>query len=171
MHYGGRANIAQLKVNKARAKLRFATKQYKLAKARLNHQKHAEDTFNITKVRARESLGLTLGEKIQNHGVNKLIKIRNLQFEIALDSATQTLFPVSVSLQTTEAQEKVLKIPMDFGRLEFSITYAANYIVQHFFGKSRERRRKRSTHSLNILNEDVQDNADNSIIHVDNKAA
>ena len=42
------SNIAQLKVNKARAKLRFATKQYQLAKARLNQQKHAEDTINIT---------------------------------------------------------------------------------------------------------------------------
>ena len=61
------------------------------------------------KVRARESLGLTLGEKIQNHGVNKLIKIRNLQFEIALDSATQTLFPVSVSLQKQKHKKKYSK--------------------------------------------------------------
>ena len=60
---------------------------------------------------------------------------------------------------------------MDFGRLEFSITYAANSILQHFFGKSGDRRRKRSTNSLDILNEDVQDNADNIIIPVIKKAA
>ena len=144
MQYGEQASLAQIELNKARVELEFAENQYELARARFDQQKYAEGSINITTVRDRERLGLKLGEEIRKHGGSKLVKVQNLGFEADVYSAEQTVFPLSISVQTLDGDEKVQEARIDFGHLESSVDKAAKTIVENLYGDGGAKRKRRS---------------------------
>ena len=150
---GERASIAALEHNGARLTLEFATRQYELAKARFDQHRYAEGSINVTTVRARESLGLMLGEKIRKHAPKKLVKVQNLYFEADLFSADQAILPFTISVLKDDGEEKNINSRIDFDQLQSSVHDATDEVVRHLYGDGGRKRRRRSTDFLEEYDE------------------
>ena len=144
MRKGEMVTLAQLSVNKAQAKVDFESNQLELVSALHKQQEYAEDSVNISRVKSREELGLRLGEKMENLGVQSLVSVEGLSFSIAMTSTVKTLFPVVASLKTADGEDRTLVFPIDFNKLEFALTLGAKRIIETLYGTSGSRK-KRST--------------------------
>lgn len=140
---GKLATIAQLEANKARVKLDVATKQFELARARLNQHQFAKQSINLTKVTLREKVGLKLGEKMKNLKGKALVSVDSLAFSVTMTrSSTKTRFPLTAYLSTFEGADKAIQFSMDFKNENSSLALASRLIVETLFGTSHTRRRR-----------------------------
>ena len=141
---GKQVNLAQMEVNLARTQVHLATNQVELAGAFLQEQKYAEDSINLTSIKMQEQLGLKLAAKMNGLRNNKLVSVESLSFSTSMTSTTKTLLPFVASVETAEGKSKFIEFPIDFKRVEFSLTSASKIVIEKLFGTTNSRD-KRST--------------------------
>ena len=140
---GKLATVAQLEANKAKVKLDVATKQFELARARLNQHQFAKQSINLTTVALREKVGLKLGKKMKNLKGKALVSVDSLAFSVTMTkSSTKRQFPVTAYLSTFEDADKAIQFSMDFKNENSSLALASRLIIETLFGTSRTRRRR-----------------------------
>ena len=142
---GKQATITQLELSKARGKFDFVANQLEIARALLKQHEHALESINLTTVRAREKLGLKLGEKLKSLKGKTLVSVDRLVFSVSVArSSTKTRFPLTAYLKTFDGKGKAIEFPMDFTNEDHSLTVASRLVVETLFGLSLSRRRRSS---------------------------
>jgi len=141
---GKEVSLAQMEVNIARTQVHLASNQVDLARAFLEEQKYSRDSINLTSIKMQERLGLKLAAKMDSLRHNKVVSVESLSFSTTMTSTTKTLLPFVASVEAAEGKSKFIEFPIDFKRIEFSLTSASKIVIEKLFGTTTSRE-KRST--------------------------